>query len=228
MADLSVKERVGVYSEWRTTFMMDLEAAMRSGEYGLIILDSYAAIHKGVEGYDENSANAGDFAGWFNEKCARYKQTGVIIHHAAKDKSKKGLEKIRGSSSITAAPSAVVILSKDENNPQYKNIEVVKIRNASEGSYVAKFDPATMHHQLVKESSRGTSISNEAVNGVLSQIRRLGTASIADIEKLFPHADRVGMTRAALQKLQQRGQVNIEKSEDGKSVYSPRIHAVAG
>ncbi len=227
MADVSVKERVGVYSEWRTTFMMDLEAAMRSGEYGLIILDSYAAIHKGVEGYDENSANAGDFAGWFNEKCAKYKQTGVIIHHAAKDKSKKGLEKIRGSSSITAAPSAVVILSKDETNPQYKNIEVVKIRNAPESSYVAKFDASTMHHELVKESSKGTPVSNDEVNGVLSQIRRLGTATTADIEKLFPRSDRAVVARAALQKLQQRGQVNVEKADDGKPMYSPKIHAIA-
>jgi hypothetical protein len=110
-----------------------LESYARENSDLLVLLDSYAACTAGL-GIDENSTEAGGVVQQLVSKMATYGATLLIIHHSGKGMGADSpTAKSRGSSSIPAAVSQIVSLSRFTSGGKDKSSSDNRIVLSTEG-----------------------------------------------------------------------------------------------
>lgn len=112
---------------WDVTQWEVAEQAIEDIRPTLVIIDSFASIHSSSQ-IDENSSLAANTIYKLNGLLERYNACGICIHHANKNREQKGVNKVRGSSAIAAASSAIWLLEGDGTT---KNFSTPKIRGGA-------------------------------------------------------------------------------------------------
>lgn len=96
--------------DWNISQISELEKQIEDFRPDLVIIDSFASIHKD-DAFDENSSKADKGVRQLEALVNKYSTAGVIIHHAGKNKENSGtVNAVRGSSAISAAASFVWLL----------------------------------------------------------------------------------------------------------------------
>lgn len=96
--------------DWDISQISELEKHLEDFRPDLVIIDSFASIHKD-EAFDENSSKADKGIRKLEALVNRYSTAAILIHHAGKNKENTGtVGAVRGSSAIAAACSFVWLL----------------------------------------------------------------------------------------------------------------------
>lgn len=95
-------DNVRVMSRFDVSQMAELEAQLEDFRPNLVIIDSLKRITHGRE-ISENSAEFAEVIYELKELLTRYKASGLLIHHANKDKEAMGVGRVRGSTAIAGA-----------------------------------------------------------------------------------------------------------------------------
>jgi hypothetical protein len=113
--------------DWDITQWDVLEEKLEDFRPTLTIFDSFASIHRN-QVLDENSSAAASTVFKLNSLLERYNSAGLMIHHANKNKEQKGVDKLRGSTAISAAASTIWLLSGEGS---IKKFSTPKLRGAA-------------------------------------------------------------------------------------------------
>jgi hypothetical protein len=209
----------GKDAKWDLSHLALLENMIKVMSYTFIIVDSYVRIHAHLPKWDENKAEGAIGMNAFQELAGKYNCTFLIIHHANKDEGSSGVSKGRGATYIPGAASAVMNLTgtkPDKNGNQDHSIrflEIAKLRNATGGKYVIKFNPDTYNFDLMPDPNgqERLSVSRTADTFFNQVFFKNQTASYTtdQLIKQFPGGnvpgDRRGFMYKVLAKLEQRG-----------------------
>lgn len=95
-------ENVRVMSRFDVSQMAQLEAQLEDFRPNLVIIDSLKRITHGRE-ISENSAEFAEIIYELKELLTRYKASGILVHHANKDREAMGVGRVRGSTAIAGA-----------------------------------------------------------------------------------------------------------------------------
>ncbi|MEP0755607.1 AAA family ATPase [Trichocoleus sp. Lan] len=95
-------ENVRVMSRFDVSQMAKLEAELEDFRPNLVIIDSLKRITHGRE-ISENSAEFAEIIYELKELLTRYKASGILVHHANKDREAMGVGRVRGSTAIAGA-----------------------------------------------------------------------------------------------------------------------------
>lgn len=131
--------------DWDVTQKDTLEETIEDLRPQLVVVDSFAAIHRDAA-FDENSSQAKSSIYWLESLASKYQCGILLIHHANKNKEQKGVSKLRGSTAIAAACSAVLLLSGDGD---IKTLSSPKIRGAEPFKWGIKLDPENGRFKVV-------------------------------------------------------------------------------
>ena len=96
------KDAVHVIPRWSIDQLAVLEAELEDFRPDLVVIDSLKRITAGKE-VSENSAEFADNIIALNDLLARYRASGILIHHANKGADAVGVERARGSTAIVGA-----------------------------------------------------------------------------------------------------------------------------
>jgi hypothetical protein len=126
----------------------------------LVLVDGYNAIHAVDPNYDENSPKAGKTIRTFDTLSQKYGCGFVVIHHNGKGKDRQGVHKVRGSTDIPAAASAVLLFEKCPNGV-YRQVKVAKTRGGiGNRTLTIGFDESTKRVVLVNTDSEEKEIKS--------------------------------------------------------------------
>ena len=96
------KDAVHVIPRWSIDQLAVLEAELEDFRPDLVVIDSLKRITAGKE-VSENSAEFADNIIALNDLLARYRASGILVHHANKGADAVGVERARGSTAIVGA-----------------------------------------------------------------------------------------------------------------------------
>lgn len=204
-----------VIKNWNISKWNKLEETVASFKPDLVAVDCLASIHCS-ESFDENSAQAKSTIYKLDALSGEYDCCVFLLHHLSKNPDAKGLNKIRGSSAITAACSTVAILERPDKS-EVCTLTFYKMRGNGEiypqynlgldrtiGRYTVQSGGAD--HETKSVMQRMQEFFHEQIGKrfEFSEIRNVFAASEAAIYK-------------GLNRLTQRGIITKQKSKvDGK------------
>lgn len=133
-----------------------LEEKLEQLRPALVIIDSFSSIHQS-EVFDENSSNAAREIRKLNPLLERYNCAGLMIHHTNKNKEQKGIHKVRGNTGITAAATAVWLLTGEGNvrrftTPKLRGSEPIDW-NISLDIHSGRFDVVSGNEEIQQSKS---------------------------------------------------------------------------
>ncbi len=135
----SFDEQWQFVTDWDINQKQEFEEYLEDFRPDFVMVDSFAAIHRD-ENFDENSSSAKSTVYWLESMANKYGCAILLIHHCTKDRDKKGVGKLRGSSAIAGACSAVLLLEGEGN---IKSFSAAKIRGSEQFKWNIKLDSET-------------------------------------------------------------------------------------
>jgi hypothetical protein len=104
-------EDLEVLLDWDISQWDILEETIADVRPVLVVIDSFSSIHRDPN-FDENSTQAKNTVYQLESLSNTYGCSNILVHHLSKSKDNKGVAKLRGSTSISAAASVVAILQE--------------------------------------------------------------------------------------------------------------------
>ncbi|MBR8840903.1 MAG: AAA family ATPase, partial [Stigonema ocellatum SAG 48.90 = DSM 106950] len=197
-----------VLMDWDVTQWQRLEEVIADLKPTMVVIDSFSSIHKSQE-FDENAAVAKHAVSQLEALSNTYGFGCILIHHNNKNRDRKGVSKLRGSSGIGAAASAIWILEGD-NNSQLRRMSSPKIRSAAPIDLMLKLNPEFGRWEVTNEVDVTTKTCGDRIIELLSKIPENIALCCAEI------AQAIGWGREAiykaLQRLSQRGILSVRPS----------------
>ena len=126
-----------VQNDWDISQWDALEETMENFKPDLVIFDSFSSIHRDPN-FDENSSQAKASLYQLNGLLDRHGCPAIMIHHTGKDKDKKGVNKLRGSTAIPAAASMIWLL---EGEDKVKTFSMPKTRGTEKLNLEVALNP---------------------------------------------------------------------------------------
>ncbi|MBR8840827.1 MAG: AAA family ATPase, partial [Stigonema ocellatum SAG 48.90 = DSM 106950] len=197
-----------VLMDWDVSQWQRLEEVIADLKPTMVVIDSFSSIHKSQE-FDENAAVAKHAVSQLEALSNTYGFGCILIHHNNKNRDRKGVSKLRGSSGIGAAASAIWILEGD-NNSQLRRLSSPKIRSAAPIDLMLKLNPEFGRWEVTSEVDVTTKTCGDRIIELLSKIPENIALCCAEI------AQAIGWGREAiykaLQRLSQRGILTVRPS----------------
>lgn len=216
--------------DWDVTQFKELEQALENTKPLLIIVDSFASIHNATE-FDENSSVAGRTARKLEKLSSKFDCAIVLIHHLTTSKDAKGINKVRGSSAIAAAVSAVCLF---EGEGTTKRLYYPKLRGAEPPNLVVEMDAENGRFKVI--SGNFVDDTSKSIGDRLMAFfsQREGTFfELSEIHPFFSDCDHESVAKA-LRRLVKKGTVSRRQSNTNwrQKVWglslSPRRSNVSG
>ncbi|MBR8840410.1 MAG: AAA family ATPase [Stigonema ocellatum SAG 48.90 = DSM 106950] len=197
-----------VLLDWDVTQWQRLEEVIADLKPTMVVIDSFSSIHKSQE-FDENAAVAKHAVSQLEALSNTYGFGCILIHHNNKNRDRKGVSKLRGSSGIGAAASAIWIL-EGENNSQLRRLSSPKIRSAAPIDLMLKLNPEFGRWEVTSEVDVTTKTCGDRIIELLMKVPENIALCCAEI------AQAIGWGREAiykaLQRLSQRGILSVRPS----------------
>ncbi|MBR8839505.1 MAG: AAA family ATPase [Stigonema ocellatum SAG 48.90 = DSM 106950] len=197
-----------VLMDWDVSQWQQLEDAIAQLNPTMVVIDSFSSIHNSLD-FDENAAVAKHAVSQLEALSNTYGFGCILIHHNNKNRDRKGVSKLRGSSGIGAAASAIWIL-EGENNSQLRRLSSPKIRSAAPIDLMLKLNPEFGRWEVTSEVDVTTKTCGDRIIELLSKIPENVALCCTEI------AGAIGWGREAiykaLQRLSQRGILSVRPS----------------
>ncbi|MBR8840002.1 MAG: AAA family ATPase, partial [Stigonema ocellatum SAG 48.90 = DSM 106950] len=197
-----------VLMDWDVSLWQKLEEVIADLKPTMVVIDSFSSIHKSQE-FDENAAVAKHAVSQLEALSNTYGFGCILIHHNNKNRERKGVSKLRGSSGIGAAASAIWILEGD-NNSQLRRLSSPKIRSAAPIDLMLKLNPEFGRWEVTSEVDSTTRTCGDRIIELLMKVPENIALCCAEI------AQAIGWGREAiykaLQRLSQRGILSVRPS----------------
>ncbi|MBR8840541.1 MAG: AAA family ATPase, partial [Stigonema ocellatum SAG 48.90 = DSM 106950] len=197
-----------VLMDWDVSQWQRLEEVIADLKPTMVVIDSFSSIHKSQE-FDENAAVAKHAVSQLEALSNTYGFGCILIHHNNKNRERKGVSKLRGSSGIGAAASAIWIL-EGENNSQLRRLSSPKIRSAAPIDLMLKLNPEFGRWEVTSEVDVTTKTCGDRIIELLMKMPENIALCCAEI------AGAIGWGREAiykaLQRLSQRGILSVRPS----------------
>lgn len=205
-----------ILTDWDVSQWDILEETIEEIKPAFVVIDSFSSIHRDPN-FDENSTQAKATIYDLEALSNSYGFGCILIHHLSKGKDNKGVAKLRGSSAIAAACSAVALL---ETNPDgSRMLSFPKIRGAQTSSMRIALNPHTGRYEVLLggDSASTKTLAQQILDFLSKEPSKRFTP-----EEIF-HA--LGLTNKdsghqALRRCFQRGQVVKRPNRTGRgSIY---------
>jgi|GEM_PF-5301545 len=197
-----------VLLDWDVSQWQRLEEVIADLKPAMVVIDSFASIHKSLD-FDENASAAKHAVSQLEALSNTYNFGCILIHHNNKNRDRKGVSRLRGSSGIGAAASAIWIL-EGENHSQLRRLTSPKIRSAAPIDLLLKLNPEFGRWEVASEQDVTTKTCGDRIIELLSKIPENIALCCTEI------ASAIGWGREAiykaLQRLSQRGILNVRPS----------------
>lgn len=106
--------KLEIIQDWDVSQWGELESAIEDLRPVCVFVDSFSKIHNDPT-FDENGERAGQTISRLERLSAKYCIPIIVIHHLAKSKDNKGVHELRGSGSIAASCSAILLMKKQDD-----------------------------------------------------------------------------------------------------------------
>lgn len=223
---------------WTLQYLPMLEEQIKVMGYTMIIVDSYVKVHSHLPKWDENKAEGALGMNAFQDLASKYNCTFIIIHHANKDESSRGVSKGRGATYIPGAASAVMNLDApkpDKNgnlDPLVRFLEIAKLRNATASKLIIRFNPQTYSFDLLPDNQGQERLRlNHIADNLYTQIFVQNANEKYTVERIMNNlhveigGDRKAFAYKILNKLEQRGLINksVDPHDYKRRLYSFKV-----
>ena len=104
-----------------------MDKSHQNGEHLWIVLDSLTSVTRAT-GIDENSTDVGEIIYDWSDVVSKYNHTSTVIHHMSKNADTGSVNAGRGSSSLSAAFSVIVNMSRPKKKNEFSGDTVSDAR----------------------------------------------------------------------------------------------------